>query len=72
MEKLEDFQQRVVDEQAELETKIKGLQSFIEANILYFSLPLYEQKDMRDQLSTMEHYSLILTRRIRRFSYGKA
>lgn len=67
MKKLEDFQQRVVDEQAELETKIKGLQSFIETSTLYLSLPLYEQKDMRDQLSTMEHYSVILIRRIRRF-----
>ncbi len=60
-------QQRVVDEKTELDLKIKNLQNFIETNSIYETLIDPEKRDLKEQLTLMLHYSLILGRRINRF-----
>lgn len=60
-------QQRIVDEKTELDLKIKNLQNFIETNGIYETLIEPEKRDLKEQLSLMMHYSLILGRRINRF-----
>ena len=62
-------QQRVVDEKAELDTKITNLQKFIETNELFKDLHNAEKQDLIQQASIMLNYSAILQRRINRFNY---
>lgn len=64
---MEQHQQRVVDEQKELDIKIKGLQRFIEGGDVFDKLPKAEREDMMKQLNHMRVYTSILTRRINRF-----
>ena len=60
-------QQRVIDEQAALDIKVNALNSFIDHNEIYLSLPLAEREDLRNQLIKMQEYSSILGSRISRF-----
>lgn len=66
---LQPFQQRVVDEKAELDTKIKSLATFIENNSWFGSLPEVERMAMYAQRRVMVEYSIILGERIARFEY---
>ena len=68
MEKqLEPHQQRVVDEQKELQTKINALDTFIYTNEIFIKLLPEERNDLRTQLLYMTQYNEILTSRINRF-----
>lgn len=68
MEKqLEPHQQRVVDEQKELQTKINALQSFIYTNEIFEQLLIDERDDLISQLHYMTGYNSILNSRINRF-----
>lgn len=68
-----DWQQRVIDEKAELDAKIKKLSSFIHTGRApsgsndYDKLHAYDQQLLLDQRSHMQHYAVILGERIRRF-----
>ena len=62
-----DYKGRVRKEKRELDIKVKALQSFIETNELFKSLPTYEQQDLFQQLQSMSHYQMILQKRINRF-----
>lgn len=60
-------QQRVVLERMELAEKAEALESFINNNPLFLTLPECEREDMRDQLKHMRDYSDVLMQRICRF-----
>jgi hypothetical protein len=60
-------QQRVVDEQQELVTKIIALRAFIESNTIFAGLCTDEQTRLRKQESIMTEYILVLTERIDNF-----
>lgn len=60
-------QQRVVDEQSELDIKIVALQNFIGTNVRFLTLDPREQNRMEHQLATMCAYSGILGQRIAAF-----
>lgn len=65
---MEAYQQRVVEEKKELDTKIKNLQLFIESEGFEEKVPNeFEQDDLVQQIEIMSHYSLILQSRINRF-----
>lgn len=63
---MQDFQKRVVDEQVELDGKIRKLVDFMHGDI-YASLPAIDQGLMMVQLDHMRMYSEALGRRIERF-----
>lgn len=63
---MEDFQQRVVDEKAELDAKIEKLSAFNGSGV-FASLPVEEQSRMCDQIGAMRRYSAILAERISAF-----
>lgn len=60
-------QQRVVDEQTELEVKLKGLREFIRLNPVFDTLPSEDKTLMKTQMDLMSAYSNILGLRIARF-----
>ncbi len=61
-------QQRVVDEQADLNEKIAKLECFIETEGSFFQgLPKEEQTRLKAQANAMQHYSDILQERIAAF-----
>ena len=62
----EAWQERVIEEHAELKTKIDALQVFM-LNAQYKKLEEVDQYLMSAQLSTMQNYALILFQRITRF-----
>jgi hypothetical protein len=62
------FQQRVVDEQKELETKLRALVTFIEASPIYQGLPESERDLMLRQSVAMREYNSILKQRIEGFA----
>jgi hypothetical protein len=66
---MKPHQQRVVDEQAELDDKIVKLTEFINCNFsdLFKALPDDEQRRLRSQKNAMETYSQILGERIDNF-----
>ena len=61
------YQDRVVQEKSELDTKMKGLQVFIETNESFKTLAEEEKRDLSEQLNIMRHYSMVLQSRINRF-----
>ena len=68
MEKqLEPHQQRVVDEQAELQIKINSLDAFINQHEVFMKLLSEERNDLKAQLLYMTEYNNILKNRINRF-----
>ncbi len=60
-------QQRVIDEQKELATKIDGLEAFINNSPVFETLPEEDQFLLRQQLTIMNEYDRILDARILRF-----
>lgn len=64
---IQPHQQRVVDEQTELEVKLKGLREFIRNNPVFDTLPSEDKTLMKTQMDLMSAYSNILGLRIARF-----
>ncbi len=69
MEKIEEFQQRVINEQTELSAKMAALNNFILGigNPAFKTLDNDEKWDLRSQLDAMWTYYDVLERRITRF-----
>jgi hypothetical protein len=63
------YQERVVQELKELDSKIEKLTVFL-GNILFPTLPKDEQARMRRQLNVMTEYQSILRERIKHFPQG--
>lgn len=64
---MEPYQQRVLDEKAELETRAKALSAFIGTSEVFAGLPEEEQKLLREQCEVMWQYFEILEKRIALF-----
>lgn len=65
---MEDFQQKVIDEKTELDSKITKLRYFVMIdNDTFKELPKREQRLLKDQLNAMNYYSSILKERIKGF-----
>ncbi len=64
---LQPYQQRVVDERAELAQKLGALDGFIERAPYFNELPAAERERMRLQRAAMLLYASILTQRIAAF-----
>ena len=64
---MQPHQLRVVQEKAELDTKIESLSSFIELDLFKTGVPEAEQRRMLRQLVVMRDYSRILGERIAAF-----
>ena len=62
------FQQRVVDEKTELDTKAKALSEFIGLSAMFLKLDAAEQERLREQCEVMWVYSEILGKRIAAFA----
>lgn len=69
MSGLQPYQQRVIDEKAELEKKAKALSEFIGTNPLFEKLDSTDQELMRSQCEVMWEYIEILAKRIERFGF---
>jgi len=65
---MEDWQQRVVDEKAELDEKLSKLQEFIEFSPSFSTLETRDARLLMQQEYIMRNYSDILAKRIERFS----
>lgn len=63
---MEDFQQRVVAEKDELDTKIAALKKFFDSDT-FKTVPIEEQKRLQAQAKAMDEYSNILHQRIAAF-----
>ena len=64
---MEEWQKRVMTECLELDTRLKKLESFINNDINFKHLNLYEQQRLRDQHYHMSGYSKILHERMIHF-----
>lgn len=64
---MEAYQQRVVDEQSDLEGKVMALSQFIDGPI-FVRLDPAEQERLRSQLDHMSAYNRVLERRIGAFN----
>ena len=64
---MEDYQQRVVDEKNELDTKAKALSEFIGDSDVFETIAPDEQERMKLQSDIMWQYSEILGARIAAF-----
>lgn len=60
-------EQRVIDEQAELVSRISKLNTFITSGQLYGQLPLEDRMLLSEQLHWMQGYGHVLAKRIARF-----
>jgi hypothetical protein len=65
------YQFRVVKEKAELEVKIEALETFIESNPIFPTLPEEERGLLQSQLDVMLGYAGILESRIELFGEKK-
>lgn len=61
--------QRMIEERKKLNDKIIKLQTFINSNPIFITLPNDEQYDMKEQLSSMSKYIGCLNRRLSRLGY---
>ena len=64
---MQPHQQRVVDEKAELDSKMGSLYQFICSSPVFEALPAAEKKRLRSQACIMGDYSDILAERIAAF-----
>ena len=64
---MQDFQQRVVDEKAELDDKLAKLVKFIEGSDIFKTIPEAEQTRLVRQAGFMRQYSDVLKERIAAF-----
>ena len=67
MQHFEPYQQRVVDEKTELDSKHRKLIEFIEESSTFPRLPEDEQNRLRRQKDCMRNYSDVLGERISAF-----
>jgi hypothetical protein len=67
---MEPFQERVIEEKAELDKKCEALRRFLNSEG-YRNLPLEERQRLRNQWDAMNTYSQILDERIAAFSLEK-
>jgi uncharacterized protein YdcH (DUF465 family) len=65
MDKTDDHKTRLFDEYNELGRKIEKLKQFIVGSV-YDKLPDIDKKDLKEQLSHMEAYNGVLSRRTSR------
>lgn len=65
---MQDYQQRVIAERDELETRIFRLRLFLEHSDAFKALDIQNQGLLNSQLEAMEEYSSILTQRIELFT----
>ena len=65
---MEAYQERVIEEKKELDSKIERLTTFIKSE-KFDKLPEDEQKRMRWQAVTMELYSAALADRVENFTH---
>ena len=63
---MQPFQERVIDEQMDLDMKINRLREFISGET-FPGLPEREQDRLREQLHYMLGYNTVLTQRIEAF-----
>lgn len=68
---MNDYQMRVIKEKAELEVKIEALETFIESNPIFPTLPEEERGLLQSQLDVMFGYAGILESRIELFGEKK-
>ena len=64
---MQAFQQRVIEEEADLRSKIEKLQAFVVGNIFH-ALGADEQDRMKRQLKHMLGYVNVLVERIKEFA----
>ncbi len=64
---MQPYQQRVVEEKAELDAKISRIEAFINNNTKVLSLPVDEHSRLLQQATVMRAYSRILGLRIAEF-----
>lgn len=64
---MQDYQQRVVDEKAQLDEKITKLAAFIDGDI-FKTLHEDERVNMKLQLYFMQGYTTVLAKRIERYA----
>lgn len=64
---MKPYQQRVVEEKAELDKKIEALNAFIEESPIFGTLDSDEKTRLKDQSMVMQEYSDILDERIEAF-----
>ena len=64
---MEDFQQRVVAEKAELDERLGKLQKFIASSPVFAGLPVVERDLLERQQTHMVAYSAVLGERIASF-----
>ena len=60
----ETFATRLKREESELSEKIEKLEAFINGNVQFDRLDMFEQNDLREQLASMKEYRSILARRL--------
>ena len=66
---MEPYQQRVVEEKAELDVKLKRLRAFTSSpGGTFHSLPAEEKERLAEQAMYMANYSEVLRQRIAAFS----
>ncbi len=65
---MKPYQQRVIDEKSDLESRIDKLSTFIESDVFVFEVDQEQQDLLLIQLSTMRSYNLILDLRVQKFS----
>lgn len=67
MVNMKDFQNRVIKEKEELDIKIRSLISFVNSGV-FKGIVFEEQQLLKMQLTIMQDYSDILTKRIAAFT----
>lgn len=68
---MREHEKRVVDELVELNAKKDKLKAFLDDDTKFKKLDQTESTLLLEQYSVMEHYSLILSKRIAHFSSDK-
>lgn len=63
---MNDYVQRMIKEQEELQVKISALRSFIMTNPIWNDLDSEDKRNMSDQEHYMAQYHRVLMRRIKR------
>lgn len=66
---MQDYQQRVLDEQTALADKLVKLTKFISASDAFAALPDEDKVLLREQRDHMSAYHDVLRRRIERFAF---
>lgn len=62
---MEDWKNRLIEEEANLSEKIAKLESFLKSEN-YDTLISLDKKDLKEQLLYMRHYRMVLRRRMTR------